>query len=146
VLWAAIHSLTALPGQALFGRWLDRRGIKWTFRLSGLLIPLLPWAWLLVRSPWAALPINAGAGFLFAGYDLSNFNMLLAITPQERKTRQIALYRTIVQSVAALAPLLGGLTVDWLGFLPVFAISGFGRLLSVLLLLRFVREPHPETA
>jgi MFS family permease len=142
----AVHSLTALPGQALFGRWLDRRGIKWTFRLSGLLIPFLPWAWLLVRSPWAALPVYAGTGFLFAGYDLSNFNMLLAITPREHKTRQVALYRTIVQSVAALAPLLGGLTVDWVGFLPVFAISGIGRLVSVLLLLHFVREPHPETA
>lgn len=141
---AAVHSLTALPGQALFGRWLDRRGIKWTFRLSGLLIPFLAWAWLLVRGPWAALPINVGAGFLFAGYDLSNFNMLLAITPKVRKTRQIALYRTIVQSASALAPLLGGLLVDRIGFLPVFVISGIGRMLSVLLMTRFVREPRPE--
>jgi MFS family permease len=141
---ASAQNLTALPGQALFGRWLDRRGIKWTFRLSGLVIPLLPWAWLLVSSPWGVLPIRMGTGFLFAGYNLSNFNMLLAITPQVRRTRYIALYRTILQSAAALAPLLGGLIVDQIGFLPVFAFSGFGRLVSVLLLLRFIREPRPQ--
>jgi hypothetical protein len=26
----------------------------------------------------------------------------------------------------------------------VFAVSGFGRLVSALLLLRFVHEPHPQ--
>jgi MFS family permease len=142
---AAFQNLTALPGQVLFGRWLDRRGIKWTFRLSGLLIPLLPLAWLLVSGPWGALPIRIGTGFLFAGYNLSNFNMLLAITPKVRRTRQIALYRTIVQSVAAVAPLLGGLTVEQLGFAPVFVISGLGRLLSILFMLRFVREPRLDS-
>jgi MFS family permease len=70
--------------------------------------------------------------------------MLLTITPQVRRTRYIALYRTILQSAAGLAPLLGGLIVDQIGFLPVFAFSGLGRLVSVLLLLRFVREPHPQ--
>jgi MFS family permease len=141
---AAAQNLTALPGQALFGRWLDRKGIKWTYRLSGLLIPFLPWAWLLVSGPWGVLPIRMGTGFLFAGYNLSNFNMLLTITPQVRRTRYIAIYRTILQSAAALAPLLGGLVVDQIGFLPVFAFSGFGRLVSILLLLRFVREPRPQ--
>jgi MFS family permease len=138
---AALQNLTALPGQVFFGRWLDRRGIKRTFGLSGLLIPLLPCAWLLVRGPWGALPIRIGTGFLFAGYNLSNFNMLLAVTPQVRKARYIALHRTIVQSLAAMAPLLGGLAIDRLGFGPVFVISGFGRLLSILFLLRFVHEP-----
>jgi MFS family permease len=139
---ATVHSLTALPGQVLFGRWLDRKGIKWTFRISGLLIPFLAWAWLLVPSPWWALPIRVGAGFLFAGYDLSNFNMILATTPRLHRTRQIAIYRTIVQSASAIAPLLGGLAVAGIGFLPVFVISGAGRMLSILLLIRFVHEPH----
>jgi MFS family permease len=139
---AATQNLSALPGQVLFGRWLDRKGIKWTFRLSGLLIPFLPWGWLLVSGPWGALPIRIGTGFLFAGYNLSNFNMLLTITPGVRRTRYIALYRTIVQSAAALAPLLGGLVVEQVGFLPVFFVSGLGRLISTLLLLRFVREPQ----
>jgi predicted MFS family arabinose efflux permease len=139
---AAVHSLTAMPGQALFGRWLDRHGIKWTFRLSGLLIPFLAWAWLLVGGPWGALPIHAGAGFLFAGYNLSRFNMMLVTTPQARRTHQIAIYKTVVQSANALAPLLGGLAVGWVGFLPVFVLSGAGRLISTILMLYFVREPQ----
>jgi MFS family permease len=141
---AAAQNLTALPGQVLYGRWLDRRGIKRTFAFSGLLIPLMIWSWMLVRGPWGVLPIRIAAGFLFAGYNLSNFNMLLAVTPQVRRTRYIALYRTITQSAVALAPLLGGLIVDKFGFLPVFALSGIGRLTSVLLLMRFVREPQKQ--
>jgi MFS family permease len=139
---AAVHSLTAMPGQALFGRWLDRHGIKWTFRLSGLLIPFIAWAWLLVGGPWGALPIHAAAGFLFAGYNLSRFNMMLVTTPKARRTHQIAVYKTVVQSANALAPLLGGLAIGWIGFLPVFAISGAGRMLSTILLLSLVREPQ----
>lgn len=141
---AAVQNLTALPGQMLYGRWLDRRGIKWTYRLSGLLIPLLPWMWLLATGPWGILPVRIGTGFLYAGYNLANFNMLLLATPHVHRTRYIALYRTIVQSAAAMAPLLGGLVVDRFGFAPVFVISGVGRLISVLLLLRFVREPQSE--
>ena len=142
---AAVQNLAALPGQVLYGRLLDRRGIKRTFAFSGLLIPLMIWSWVLVRSPWGVLPIRVAAGFLFAGYNLSNFNMLLSVTPQVHRTRHIALYRTITQVSVAVAPLLGGLIVDRFGFLPVFALSGTGRLTSMLLLMRFVREPRKRT-
>jgi MFS family permease len=142
----AIQNLAALPGQALYGRWLDRRGIKWTHRLSGLIIPVLPWMWLLATGPWGILPVRIGTGFLYAGYNLANFNMLLLITPRSHRTRYIALYRTIVQSAAAVAPLLGGLAVERFGFATVFVISGLGRLISGLLLQRFVREPRATPA
>jgi MFS family permease len=142
----AIQNLAALPGQVLYGRWLDRRGIKWTYRLSGLIIPILPWMWLLATGPWGILPVRIGTGFLYAGYNLASFNMLLLITPRSHRTRYIALYRTIVQSAAAVAPLLGGLVVERFGYLSVFVISGLGRLLSGLLLQRFVREPQPAQA
>jgi MFS family permease len=72
--------------------------------------------------------------------------MLLLVTPRVHRTRHIALYRTIVQSAAALAPLLGGLVVERFGFAPVFVISGLGRLISAILLLRFVREPQATPA
>ena len=51
-----------------------------------------------------------------------------------------------MQSAAAVAPLLGGMIVDRFGFAPVFVLSGVGRLISVLLLLRFVREPQTTPA
>jgi MFS family permease len=143
---AAVTSFTALLGQAVFGRLHDRKGTKWTLVLSGLLIPFLAWGWLLVTGPWGALPINIGSGFLWAGYNLSSFNMLLAVTPNARRTRRIALYQTIVQLAAAVAPSLGGMMVDRTGFLAVFALSGAGRMLSTLLLVRFVRQPEPSLA
>ncbi len=141
---SAATSMTALPGQILFGRWLDRRGIRWTLVVSGLLIPLLPLGWLLVRGPWGALPINLGSGFLWAGYNLASFSLLLEVTPETRQTHHIALYRTIVRVGAVAAPLLGGLLVESRGFLTVFVLSGIGRLVSALAMTRFIREPESE--
>ncbi len=49
----AIISLTGLVGVVYFGRMMDRRGTKWVMVVSGLLIPLLPAAWLLVTGAMA---------------------------------------------------------------------------------------------
>jgi hypothetical protein len=67
---------------------------------------------------------------------------MLVTTPKVRRTHQIAVYKTVVQSANALESLLCGLAVEWVCFLPVFAISGAGRMLRTLLVLRLVREPE----
>ncbi|MBN1963199.1 MAG: MFS transporter, partial [Anaerolineae bacterium] len=74
---SVIASLAALPGQRLFGPLSDRWGPRRIQLITGLLIPVLPCAWALVRSPWHVVPINLASGFLWAGYNLSSFNFLL---------------------------------------------------------------------
>jgi MFS family permease len=124
---ASISSLTALFGQRLFGRLLDQRGAIWIQLITGFTIPLLPLAWMLITAPWQVGIINTLGGFIWAGYTLSNFNLLLELTPETQRPRAVALYQTAVFSSAVVGPLLGGYLADNISFLMIFAFSGVGR-------------------
>ncbi len=137
-LLTAVSAFTALFGQAFFGRWSDRWGAPRALLRAGLFIPLLPWAWLLARSPWHIVPINALAGFLWAGFDLCNFNTLLFLSPEETRPRYAALYNLIVGIASAAGAAAGGWMASHWGFYPLFALSGLGRLLAMGLYARTV--------
>ena len=59
-LLAGVNTLFGLIGSALFGRVMDRLGTLKTQALTGLLIPIIPTAWIWVTAPW-----QVGAGRLF---------------------------------------------------------------------------------
>ncbi|MEW5986081.1 MAG: MFS transporter [Chloroflexota bacterium] len=134
-LVASISSLTALVGQRVFGRLLDSRGAIWVQRLTGLLIPGLPLAWIFISEPWHVGIINTFGGFLWAGYNLANFNLLLEMTPEAQRPRAVAVYQTVVFVSAVLGPLLGGYLADSVSFKLIFGLSGGGRLLGTLVFL-----------
>jgi MFS family permease len=138
---AAASSLTSLLGQRHFSRVQDRHNALWVLLVTGLLIPFLPLAWALTTASWQVALINMASGFLWAGYNLANFNELLELTPDEQRARAVALYQTAVFGSAVLGPLLGGYLSAALGFRVVFVLSGIGRFLAILLLLLFVARP-----
>ena len=143
---SVVTSLAALPGQRLFGSLVDRWGTRRVQLITGLLIPLLPWGWALSRSPWHVVPINLAAGFLWAGYELANFNFLLILTPEDRRPRYSAVYQIVVTVALAGGAALGGIVAQRWGYTPVFILSGIGRLCAALLFARFVHQPAPVTA
>lgn len=134
-LVASVSSLTALVGQRVFGRLLDSRGAIWVQRVTGLLIPGLPLAWIFITEPWQVGLINTFGGFLWAGYNLANFNLLLEMTPEAQRPRAVALYQTVVFTSAVLGPLLGGYLADAISFKLVFGLSSGGRLLGTFVFL-----------
>jgi predicted MFS family arabinose efflux permease len=136
---SAISALTALPGQRLFGAMVDRWGAKRVQLVIGLIIPLLPWGWALTRVPWHVVPIDMAGGFLWAGYNLANFNMLLAITPKDLRPRYSALYQIVVMGALAVGSAIGGVIIEQWGYYVVFALSGIGRLAAALL---FASQGH----
>ncbi len=138
---SVVSLLAALPGQRLFGPLVDRWGPRRVQLITGLLIPLLPWAWVLVRSPWHAVPINLAGGFLWAGYGLSNFNFLLTLTPEDRRPRYSALYQVIVMAALAGGAAMGGIIAEQWGYMTIFVLSGIGRLSAALLFARLVHQP-----
>jgi len=143
---SVVTTLAALPGQRLFGTLVDRCGTRRVQLVTGLLIPLMPWAWALIRSPWHVVPINLVAGFLWAGYELANFNFLLILTPEDRRPRYSAVYQIVVTVALAGGAALGGIVAQRWGYTPVFVLSGIGRLCAALLFARFVRQPaSPST-
>jgi len=140
----ALFSLSSMAGQRLFGRLSDRKGPLWAMRLTGLMIPILPWIWAIARTVWHVIPIYLFGGVIWAGYELSSFNLLLSLTPEAHRPRFVAFYQTLTFLSGFAGPLLGGLLVEWMGFRPIFILSGAGRLLSTFLLIRFVRPPARE--
>jgi MFS family permease len=139
---AAISSLTALVGQRLFGRLMDKKGVFWVSLLAGFMIPILPTAWMLITAPWQVGLINTLGGFLWAGYNLANFNLLLLLTPNSQRARAVALYQTAVFSSAVIGPLLGGYLADAVSFHLIFAMSAVGRFLAMVLFVIFVFLPY----
>jgi predicted MFS family arabinose efflux permease len=130
-LLAMVSALTSMVGQWAFGRWSDRFGAPRVMAWAGMLIPFLPWAWLLMRSPWHVIPINAAAGFLWAGFELCSLNTLLLLSPAETLPRYAALYHLVVGGASALGAAVGGWIAAAWGFEPLFVLSGLGRMAAM---------------
>lgn len=130
-LFASISSLTAMVGQLVFGKVLDRRGAVFLQLVTGLPIVLLPVMWIFYTAPWQAGVNNIFGGFLWAGFNLANFNLLLQVTPNVGRARAVALYQTGVFASAFIGPLLGGYLADTVSFNAIFLLSGIGRLAGI---------------
>jgi len=129
----AISSLTALAGQVIFGRLMDRKGAIWLQIITGFPIAFLPVAWAFYTDPWQVGVNNFFGGFLWAGYNLANFNLLLLLTPEPGRARAVALYQTVVFASAVFGPLVGGYLADNVSFQLVFGLSGLGRFIGMIL-------------
>ena len=142
-LLTCISSVTTLFGQLAFGRITDRKGDVFVEVLTGLLIPFLPIAWIFVTAPEQVALINVVSGILWAGFNLANFNILLKLTPDDRRPEATALYQTLVIASAVVGPLIGGALADTIGYEAVFAVSGVGRFIGILLfIVLVVRSGH----
>ena len=83
----SISSLAALGGQLLFGRLMDRKGAIWVQLVTGFPIVVLPVMWMTYTDPWQVGVNNFFGGFLWAGYNLANFTLLLTLTPAAGRGR-----------------------------------------------------------
>jgi MFS family permease len=138
---AAVSSFTALIGYQVFSRLVDKKGPRWVMLLTGFIIPVLPLAWILVTAPWQVALINTLGGFIWAGYNQASFTVLLRLTPDRHRPRLTALYQTAVFSSAVIGPLLGGFLADAVSFQLIFAVSGIGRIVGMLVVLLFTARP-----
>jgi MFS family permease len=136
---AAVFALTGLLGFYAFGRMADRRGNRRVLMITGLLLPFLPAAWALVSSPWDTLLINIPAGFLWAGYNLASFNLLLEMSPPEDREAGVAVYQTLVAFSAIAGPLLGGWLASMIGYVAMFTVTGAGRLAAMVIFVTLAR-------
>jgi MFS family permease len=138
-----VSTVSGLLVQRRLGRLADHWGAHRLQLISGLLIPILPFAWVFTRAPWHVIPINIVGGVLWGTYSLASFNLLLELTPQEGRARYSAIYQIIVTMALAAGAAVGGWMVTKWGYTAIFITSAIGRLIAALLFARFVRRLAP---
>ena len=113
-----------------WGRVISRKGNRFvlvTSSLGALLYPVLTG----LSSRIEPLLLASVVGGIFgAGFNLSFFNTLLEVCPQERLPSYVALNTTLINVAAFLAPLLGASLANRLDIRVVFFIAGAVRLLG----------------
>jgi MFS family permease len=132
-------SFMRMVGQQVWGRATDRRGSQWAFMACLLFIPFLPFIWLPLTSAWQLIFVTVPSGFLWAGYEIANFNLLLELADKERQTEAIASYHTLLAMANILGPLVGGQLVQVMGYRWTFALSGGGRMVAAIMFLILLR-------
>lgn len=132
-LSSAAASLAALPGQRIFGGLNDRKGARWVQRLTGFAIPWVPVFWVFMTHPWQAFPIQVLSGFMWAGYNLAAFNLLLELTPDAERPAYVAFYQALVGIGMAGGAAFGAWLAQTQGYAQVFLGSGGLRLLAALI-------------
>ena len=143
--FSVVTSLAGLPAFRLFGHLADRWGPRRVQLITGLLIPFVPWIWMVTSQPWHVIPVNALAGFLWAGYNLAAFNFLLTLTPENRRARYSAIYQIVITLSLSLGAVFGSVVATVWGYAAVFFLSGVGRLVAALLFARFVHAPRSSS-
>lgn len=136
-----LATLTGLPATYLFGKLIDRWGGYKSQLLAGFMIPFLPWLWLLARTPWGTTVAYLYDGIAWSGYMLASFSFMLSLASPARLTRYNAIAQVMVALACTVGALLGGVMVSAWGYRTVFALSGAGRLLSMIYFARYVKEP-----
>lgn len=142
-LWGLVSStsmVATLIGQRYWGPLADRFGGYRIMVASGIGAASVPLLWRLAPDFRFVFPVNLFSGFMWAGYNLGAFNLLLEVTPDRRRATYVAGYNGLIGLPAAVAPFLGGVLSDMAGIPLVFVLSFLVRLAGWGLLARVV---HP---
>ncbi len=138
-----------------WGRLSDQFGNRQILRLTGALVSLNPFLWLVSSKLWWVVCVQLYSGLCWAGFNLAAANFVFdAVTPAKR-ARCFA-YQAIVNGwLVFIGSLFGGwlatnippevnqqlaVFVGYSSFLILFVLSGVGRALTMLFLFRTFKE------
>lgn len=135
-MWGVVSAaslVTTILGQRYWGPLADRHGNRNLMVASGIFAALIPLFWFLALRPGHALIVNAYAGFIWAGYNLAAFNLVLEATPDARRTTYVAGYNGLVGLAQFAGPIAGGLLADAVSIEAVLLVAAGLRLAGWLL-------------
>lgn len=132
-LWLGLISGGTILGNMLWQRVVDRRGAGWTLMRAAALSAA--YYFLIGLFPNLNLILLFGllAGIVNPGVELSHFNLLLEVCPEDRRTTYIGVFVMIMNIGFFLAPLAVAPLMDALGAHTVVLLLGGMRLLGAAL-------------
>jgi MFS family permease len=138
---STVSTVASMLAQLFAGRLADRWGPRRLQLITGLIIPILPFAWVFITQAWQIIPVNILGGALWGIYGLASFNLLLETTPEAQRARYSALYQVIATMSLAVGAAFGGQILTHFGYVAIFAGSASGRLIAAVLFALLVRPP-----
>ncbi len=152
-IFGALSSLSSLLSMPLWGYLSDKFGNKSLQKIGIVGVGVLPFMWVFTspQYPVASLLIlcinNLLGGFFWAGVGLTQFNLLIAISPSERRSVYVGAMSALTGVMGGVAPIAGGAILTALGDIRIeplgwamggyqilFAMNGLMRYLSLLFL------------
>jgi MFS family permease len=143
VIAGAIATVSRILAHPHFGYVMDKYGDRPVAVISIIGTALVPLVFIFVTKEtlWLIIPAQIISGIVWAGTDLSTWNLLLDLTKREKRAMQVAEYNFLTSIPMVIAPVIGGLVADNLAFglsgIPlVFAFAFVLRAIPGFLLLR----------
>ena len=132
-LLTTVRAITRMIGLRVWGRVLDRRGARWVTTVAAFGVPILPFLWLFATQPWHIVFVSIPSGFLWAGFEIGTFALLLELLDGEASTEAAAGHTSLLAAASVIGPIIGGWVIDRVGYLWDFSLSGALRLVGALL-------------
>ncbi len=142
----SIGSLTSLVFLTYWGRRADRAGNIRVIQITAVLIPFIPFLWLISKQPYVLVLAETFSSFAWAGFNLAAVNFVYDAARPESRTEYIAVFNAMNGLAVSLGALLGGFLAprlpQLLGFslLSLFTLSGLLRAIVVAVFFRTFRE------
>ena len=131
--------LSAVLTYRFWGRFSDRYGHRRTLALCATVRPLHGLLYCFIQTAWAPSVIEFIFSAFVSGFDLSAFNSILEVAPQEDSSTYIAVFNIVNGLVVLSAPLLGVWVASMTGVRAGIGIGAVTRLIGVILLWRVAR-------
>ncbi|MDW8033443.1 MAG: MFS transporter [Nitrososphaerota archaeon] len=87
------------------------------------------------------LIVFAFTGVSFSSFMVSNFPLLMQMSPDNERPTYIGLSSALKSPFLAIAPIIGGLIIEKYGYIPAFMISLFFAIASTLILTKVRTQP-----
>lgn len=142
-MWAglifAANFATSFLFQPLWGKLADKYGRKVMVLRSGfgmaLVIALMGFA----THPWHLLALRLLNGTI-SGFNPAAVSLISGTAPKEKMGLAMGTMQSGNVAGTILGPLIGGLLAEWIGFRPIFFVTGILLFLASILTLFFVHE------
>ncbi|HUC93570.1 MAG TPA: MFS transporter [Paenibacillus sp.] len=141
--WAGVifagNFVTSFLFQPLWGKLADRHGRKIMLLRSGFGMAVVMVLMGFAQAPWQLLALRMLNGTI-SGFNPAAVSLVSATTPKERIGFAMGLVQSGAIAGTIMGPLMGGLLADWVGFRPIFYITGTLLFLASLLAMVLVKE------
>ena len=149
-LFIVINLSSTLVGLFIFpllGRLSDKFGNVTLLRIGALLIPFIPFFWMIYRTPLQIfLGIQIFSGIGWTAFNLATANFIYDNISSKRRGKYIALYNSLIGIATVLGGFLGSILI---GFIPItimntyhfiFLLSGITRIIVAIVFLPKIKE------